>query len=474
MVKFAAAMDGLQRTIKNPFNISGRGLHTGQQVSMTFIPAPPGSGIKFKRTDLKEQPIIDADVDRVVDVSRGTTLEQDGARIMTAEHALAALVGLQIDNIMIEINCQETPILDGSSILYAEALEKAGIIEQEAFREFIEIEEVITYQDSKNKVELIAVPAKSYRLSVMIDYDSNVLTTQYATLGRIEDFRDQIANCRTFVFLHEMEYLIQHNLIRGGDLDNAIVFVDKIISQDELDRLAAFFNKPRVTVLKEGILNNVSLLYPNEPARHKLLDVIGDLALVGKPIKGHIIANRPGHSANIQLARLIKEHGKLQSKKDKAPFIDPARPPLLDINEIQNILPHRPPFLLIDRVLDLTDRSVIAMKNVTMNEPYFVGHFPDEPVMPGVLQVEAMAQTGGILALSSVPNPKEYTAYFLKIDNAKFRQKVVPGDTLVFKLDLVSPIRRGICHMKGYVYVGDKIVTEAELMAQIVKKNKDL
>ncbi len=471
---FAATMDGLQRTIKNSFVISGNGLHTGQHVTLTFFPAPVGHGIKFKRTDLKDQPVIDADVDRVVDVSRGTTLEQDGARIMTAEHALAALVGLQIDNVLIGIDCQETPILDGSSKMYVDALEKAGIVEQDAFREFIEIEEVLSFQEPSNKVELIAVPAKSYRLSVMVDYDSTVLTNQYATLDRIEDFRDQISDCRTFVFLHELEYLIQNNLIRGGDLDNAIVFVDKIISQDELDRLAAFFNKPRVTILKEGILNNVRLHYPNEPARHKLLDVVGDLALVGKPIKGHIIANRPGHGANIQLARLIKEHGRSQAKKEKAPFIDPSRPPLYGINEIQNILPHRPPFLLIDRVLELTDRRVIAMKNVTMNEPFFVGHFPGEPVMPGVLQVEAMAQTGGILALSSVPDPKEYIAYFLKIDNAKFRQKVLPGDTLVFKLDLVAPIRRGICHMKGYVYVGDKIVTEAELMAQLVKKTKNL
>ena len=465
-------MSGLQRTIKKPFSISGAGLHTGKEVTMTFHPAPVNHGIKFRRTDLQDQPVIDADAELVVDISRGTTLEHNGARIMTTEHALAALTGLQIDNVLIEINCSETPILDGSSRLYVEAIESSGIVEQDAFREYIEIDQIITYHDRKHKTELIAIPAESFKLSVMIDYDSNVLTTQYAILDHIEDFKDQISQCRTFVFLHELEYLIQHNLIRGGDLNNAIVFVDKIISQEELDRLATFFNKPRVTVLKEGILNNVSLLYPNEPARHKLLDLIGDLALVGKPIKGHIIAKRPGHSANVRFAQMIKERSKLQAKREKAPPIDLNDPPLYDINEIQKILPHRPPFLLIDKVMEMTDHSVIAVKNVTMNETFFVGHFPDEPVMPGVLQVEAMAQSGGILALSSVPNPREYTAYFLKIENARFRQKVVPGDTLVFKLELASPIRRGICHMKGWVYVGDRIVTEAELLAQLVKKTK--
>ncbi len=469
---FAPDMNGLQRTLRNSFSISGAGLHTGKEVTMTFHPAPVNHGVKFRRTDLTDQPIIDADADLVVDISRGTSLEKDGTRIMTTEHVLAALAGFQIDNVLIDIDCSETPILDGSSRLYAEAIEESGVAEQEAFREFIEIDRIISYHDRKHKTELIAIPSDSFRLSVMIDYDSNVLTTQYAILDQIEDFKDQIARCRTFVFLHELEYLIQHNLIRGGDLNNAIVFVDKIISQDELDRLAAFFNKPRVTVLKEGILNNVNLFYPNEPARHKLLDLIGDLALVGKPIKAHIIAKRPGHHANVRFAQMIKELSKSQAKKEKAPPVDLTKPPLYDINQIQRILPHRPPFLLIDKVLEMTDHSVVAVKNVTMNESFFVGHFPDEPVMPGVLQVEAMAQSGGILALSSLPNPREYTAYFLKIENAKFRRKVLPGDTLVFRLELASPIRRGICHMKGYVYVGDKIVTEAELFAQLVKKSK--
>lgn len=466
-------MNGVQRTIKSSFSISGAGLHTGKQVTMTFHPAPVNHGIKFRRTDLEKQPLIEADADLVVDISRGTTLESHGARVMTVEHTLAALSGLQIDNVLIDIDCSETPILDGSSRLYIEALENAGFIDQDALREFIEIDTVLSYSDPNHAIEFIALPGDTFKLSVMIDYDSNVLTSQYAQLDRIEDFKTEIANCRTFVFLHELEYLIHNNLILGGDLSNAIVFVDKIISQDELDRLAAFFNKPRVTVLKEGILNNVSLAFPNEPARHKLLDVIGDLTLVGKPIKGHIIAKRPGHNANVQFAKMIKNHFRVQQKKEKVPFIDPNKPPLYDIIEIQKILPHRPPFLLVDKIIEMTDRSVLAVKNVTMNEAFFIGHFPDEPVMPGVLQVEAMAQSGGILALSTVPDPKDYTAYFLKIENAKFRHKVVPGDTLIFKLELASPIRRGICHMKGTAYVGDQIVTEAELMAQLVKKKKN-
>jgi UDP-3-O-[3-hydroxymyristoyl] N-acetylglucosamine deacetylase/3-hydroxyacyl-[acyl-carrier-protein] dehydratase len=466
-------MNELQRTISKPVSIFGAGLHTGKKVTLTFHPAPVDHGIKFKRIDLSKQPVIDADVDNVVDISRGTTLEQHGARILTVEHTLAAITGLRIDNLLIEIDCAESPILDGSSKYYTEALLSAGIVEQEALRKYYTIDKVITFSDPANKIELVAIPSDHFRLSVMIDYDSNVLGTQYAILDRIEDFTTEIANCRTFVFLHELEYLIQNNLIRGGDVSNAIVFVDKIISQEELDRLAAFFNKPRVTVLKEGILNNVNLHFPNEPARHKLLDVIGDLTLVGKPIKGHIIAKRPGHSANAQFAKMIKNHFRALAKRDKAPFVDTNQPPLYDIIQIQNILPHRPPFLLVDRIIEMTESSVLAVKNVTMNESFFVGHFPDEPVMPGVLQVEAMAQSGGILALSSVPDPKEYIAYFLKIENAKFRHKVVPGDTLIFKLELASPIRRGICHMKGYAYVGDRIVTEAELFAQLVKKKKE-
>ena len=328
------------------------------------------------------------------------------------------------------------------------------------------------YTDHDNKVEMLAIPADNFRLSVMIDYDSDILVSQHASLDNIDNFKDEIACSRTFVFLHELEYLVRNNLVKGGDLSNAIVFVDKMISEEELSRLAKFFNRPEVKVLKEGILNNIELSHPNEPARHKLLDLIGDLSLIGVRIKGQIIAKRPGHYSNIEFARLIRKHIKDQMQPNKAPLIDLNKPPVYDINDIKGFLPHRPPFLLVDKVLEINETQVVAVKNVTMNEPFFVGHFPDEPIMPGVLQVEAMAQAGGILILSTVENPKEWITYFLKIENAKFRHKVVPGDTLVFKLELTSPPRRGICQMHGMAFVGDKIVTEADLMAQIVKKKK--
>jgi UDP-3-O-[3-hydroxymyristoyl] N-acetylglucosamine deacetylase/3-hydroxyacyl-[acyl-carrier-protein] dehydratase len=362
--------------------------------------------------------------------------------------------------------------MDGSSRYFVEALLEAGVKQQEKFKNWFKINNNLAYTDPENKVELMVLPSDEFRISVMIDYDSDVLTTQHASLDRISDFKDEIANCRTFVFLHELEYLIQNDLIKGGDFSNAIVFVDKIIEQEELDRLAEFFNKPKVKVLKEGILNNVDQYFRNEPARHKLLDVIGDLALVGIPFKGHVIAKRPGHKANVAFAKTIKKYIRQQTTRNKAPIIDPNKPPIYDINDIMNFLPHRPPFLLLDRILEIDDRSVIGMKNVTMNEAFFVGHFPEEPVMPGVLQVEAMGQAGGILVLSTVPNPRDYVAYFLKFENVKFRHKVVPGDTLIFKLELASPIRRGICHMTGQAFVGERVVTEVELMAQIVKKNQ--
>jgi len=462
-------MSDKQKTIGISVSLSGTGLHTGKSVNLSFHPAPEDFGYKFKRSDLGSD-LIPANVEHVIDTSRGTSIEYKGIRIDTIEHVLAALVGLGIDNVLIELDQSETPILDGSSRIYVEKLLTAGIIEQPANRTSFELTTNVTYTDSKNKVQIIAIPAKEFQLSVIIDYDSKILPSQNAILTNIDQFKDEIAPCRTFVFLHELEYLLNKNLIKGGDLDNAIVFVNRMISQEELDHLANIFNKPRVEVLKEGILNNIELNFPNEPARHKLLDLIGDLGLVGMPIKAHIIAIRPGHFSNVEFAKLLKQQILIHQRIETVPQVDFNKKPVYDINQILKILPHRPPFLLIDRILELSDHHVVGMKNVTMNESFFVGHFPDEPVMPGVLMIEAMAQTGGIFALSFVPDPENYITYFLKIENVKFRQKVVPGDTLIFQNKLLSPMRRGICQMQGQAFVGNKIVMEAELMAQIQKK----
>jgi UDP-3-O-[3-hydroxymyristoyl] N-acetylglucosamine deacetylase / 3-hydroxyacyl-[acyl-carrier-protein] dehydratase len=464
-------MSDKQKTIKSSVSISGTGLHTGNDVILTINPAPVDHGYKFRRTDLKPEISIAADVDHVVDTSRGTSIESEGVRIDTIEHVLAALAGLEIDNVLIEMNQSETPILDGSSRFFVEMLLEAGIVEQDALKNYFELPTNVIYTNPAKKVEMIAIPAKEFAVSVMIDYDLQVLPPQNANLRNIAQFKDEIATCRTFVFLHELEYLLNNNLIKGGDLNNAIVFVDRVISREELDHLAKIFNKPKVEVLKEGILNNLELHYSNEPARHKLLDVVGDLALVGMPIKAHIIATRPGHHSNVEFARMIKDLLKKTKKAETVPVIDLNKPPLYDIVKIQKVLPHRPPFLLIDRILEMSDHHVVGIKNVSMNEPFFVGHFPGEPVMPGVLQIEAMAQIGGIFVLSFVPDPENYITYFLRIDNVRFRRKVVPGDTIVFINKLVSPMRRGICHMTGTAYVGDKIVMEGELMAQIQKVN---
>ena len=464
-------MSDKQKTIKSPVSIEGTGLHTGNDVILTIKPAPVDHGYKFKRTDLKPEICIAADVDHVIDTSRGTSIEADGIRIDTIEHMMAALSGLEIDNVLIEMNQSETPILDGSSRLYVEMLLETGIVEQDALKNYFELTSNVIYTNEEKKVEIIAIPAKEFHVSVMIDYDLKVLPPQNATLNNIKQFKDEIAPCRTFVFLHELEYLLNNNLIKGGDLNNAIIFVDRVISRKERDHLAKIFRKPRVEVLKEGILNNLELKFPNEPARHKLLDVIGDLALVGMPVKAHIIATRPGHHSNIEFAKMIKDLIKKQKKAETVPVFDLNKPPLYDIIKIQKVLPHRPPFLLIDRILEMSDHHVIGIKNVTMNEPFFMGHFPGEPVMPGVLQIEAMAQIGGIFVLSFVPDPQNYITYFLRIDNVRFRRKVVPGDTIVFVNKLVSPMRRGIFHMQGTAYVGDKIVMEGELMAQIQKIN---
>ncbi len=458
-----------QKTIKKPVSFSGRGLHTGVEVKLTLAPAPENHGYQFVRTDLNDRPVIRAIAENVVETSRGTTLEENSVRVSTIEHVLAACIGCEIDNVLIELNGPEAPILDGSSKDYSEAIFKVGLTEQKIPRNVFRIEEKIEYRDDEHGIELIAYPDDKFSIDVKIDYNSKVLGFQYANLDDIKDFKKEIAPARTFVFLHELEFLLKNNLIKGGDLDNAIVIIDRKVSQDELDHLAKLFNKPRVKVQPEGILNNVKLNYSNEAARHKLLDLLGDFALVGHPLQGKIIATRPGHYANNQFARLIRSKIKKDKLKKKAPKYD-VNKPMLDINEIRKILPHRYPFLMIDKILHLDSKSVVGVKNVTANEPFFQGHFPQEPVMPGVLQVEAMAQIGGILVLNTVPDPEHYANYFLKIDNVKFKKKVVPGDTLIIKADLLEPMRRGIAHMFGQVFVGDNLVSEGELMAQIVKE----
>jgi UDP-3-O-[3-hydroxymyristoyl] N-acetylglucosamine deacetylase/3-hydroxyacyl-[acyl-carrier-protein] dehydratase len=460
-------MSEKQRTIKKAVSVTGKGLHTGILATVTFKPAPVNHWYKFKRIDLPNQPIIDADADNVTDTERGTTLQQNGGKIATAEHLLAALVGLEIDNVLIEVNGPEIPIMDGSSMPFVMALEDAGIEDQDADRVYFELKDILSYEDTAKHIEMLAVPQDTYRITVMVDYNSPVLGTQHATIYSAKEFKTEVASCRTFVFLHELELLLSHNLIKGGDLDNAVVLVDREIPQEKLDYLAKVFNKPKVKVLEQGILNNTKLKFFNEPARHKLLDMVGDLALVGMPIKAHILAARPGHSGNVAFAKKLKE----AIKKDKkaAPRFDINSEPLLNVNDIMKLLPHRPPFLFVDKILELSENHVVGLKNVTMNEDFFRGHFPGSPIMPGVLQIEAMAQTGGILALKSVPDPENYLTYFMKIDNVRFRNQVLPGDTLIFHLELLSPVRRGIFHMKGTAYVGDKIATEAEMMAQIVK-----
>ncbi len=459
-----------QKTIKNPVTVAGIGLHTGENINLKFKPSTENSGIRFLRTDINDDAFISADVYNVVNTNRSTTLEENGIRIATVEHVLAAVSGFELDNIIIEVDSPEIPILDGSSKPFAEALEQAGIVEQDAPREVIDITEPIRFFNQNNNTEIIALPSDRYRISCMIDFNTKVLNTQNASLNNISDFKHEIAPSRTFVFLHELEHLLENNLIKGGDLSNAIVFVNKNVDQSYLDKLASLFNKPKIKVKDEGILNNLDLYYHNEPARHKIIDILGDMTLVGKPFRAQIIANKPGHSANIEFARKIKEYIKNKLATKDVPVYDPNAKALYDINDIKKTLPHRYPFLLVDKIIEMSKDHVVGVKNVTMNESFFQGHFPKEPIMPGVLQIEAMAQTGGILSLSNVDDPENYNTYFLKIDKVRFKKKVVPGDTLIFKLYLLAPIRRGICHMHGVAYVGNNIVTEAELMAQIAKK----
>jgi UDP-3-O-[3-hydroxymyristoyl] N-acetylglucosamine deacetylase/3-hydroxyacyl-[acyl-carrier-protein] dehydratase len=459
-----------QQTISNEITLKGIGLHTGKEVVMTFKPAPVNHGYAFVRVDLEGNPIIEANAKYVINTERGTNLEKNGVYINTSEHVLAAAVGLEIDNLIIEINSAEPPIMDGSSKMFIEALEKAGIVEQESEREVFIVKENITYKDEETGSEIVLMPADEYQITTLVDFGTNVLGTQNATLNKISDFKKEISEARTFSFLHELETLLDHNLIKGGDLNNAIVYVDKVISDETMEKLKKAFNKTDISVKPNGVLDNLELRWPNEAARHKLLDVVGDLALAGMRIRGKVIATKPGHKVNTNFAKKLAKI--IQSdKRNNVPQYDLSQPPLMDINKIMTILPHRSPFLLVDKILELSDKHVVGVKNVTMNEPFFVGHFPGEPVMPGVMQIEAMAQCGGILVLSTVPDPENYLTYFMKIDNVKFKHKVVPGDTLIFKAELLSPIRRGICHMQSYGYANNKLVVEAELMAQIVKVN---
>ncbi|MBK6480320.1 MAG: bifunctional UDP-3-O-[3-hydroxymyristoyl] N-acetylglucosamine deacetylase/3-hydroxyacyl-ACP dehydratase [Saprospiraceae bacterium] len=462
-----------QCTLSEDCVFEGIGLHTGKLATMTVKAAPVNHGIRFQRVDLPDKPILPADVNRVISTNRGTTIKSGEGQVSTVEHILSALAGLGIDNVLIEIDGPEVPIMDGSARPFTRAFQKAGIEPQSLDKDYLEITEAVSFKDELSGTELIAVPSDKFEVTAMIDFKSPFLGQQFASLSDLSEYETQIAPCRTFVFLREIEKLANENLIKGGDLNNAIVIVDRLMTQPELDDLATKLNKPSVKVEKEGILNTVELQFSNEAARHKILDIIGDLALVGKPIKAKILANKPGHTANVEFAKLLKKkYHELRKLKGK-PIYNPDEPPLMDVQKIQSIMPHRHPFLLIDKIIELDDQHVVGIKNITFTEACFAGHFPDNPIFPGVLQIEALAQTGGILAISQQPDPGNWDTYFIKIDNTKFKHKVMPGDTLILKMELMSPIRRGIVQMMGTAYVGNKIVSEGELTAQIVRRESN-